>query len=435
MSRPLNASLLALALFACGGDDDGGGGDGARVDAGDDSQADAAGAGADAAPPGFPSSWELTLVARCNFEVNEGGAYRIPTDHFLSGPSVKVNDAGQVAVTVPIAPDGLRHLWTGDAAGGELVYDSPEEVFMSSASIDRSGRAVFDLSMSDAAGLYTWDPDGRPAGDLLTSEPFGASRGDPQINDAGQVGFRATFDNGHAHYMLEDGRSSPTVRVAETSLDGDSPYSFLFSPAFNGRGDLASGARRGPGVDNSRPDEIVVWPASGEPVVVARDADADPRSPYASFDSTRVSLNDRGQVSFGATLVDGGARVVVVADGASEDLIIAREGDGEVGEIEFFSTDINAHGWVVFRAFDTDGKRAVWVGDGNQLDRVLTQLDEVATDLGTAAVTQETADNPAFDGNPSINDQGDVAFACGLAPVDDDQVEWGTGVFLATARR
>ena len=435
VSRRIATCLLSLALACGGGDDDDG--DGSAADAGDQPQADAATGGPDAGPPDFPAAWELELLARCNFEVNEGKAYRIPTDHFLDGPSVQVNAVGQVAVSVPIAPDGKRHIWMGDADGGELVYHSPVDAFMSGVSIDRSGRAVFDLTMTDTEGLYAYDPAGRPGGDVLTTEPFGAtSRGDPQLNEAGQVGFRASFGgSSHAHYVLEDGRSSPAVRVAETALDGDSPYSFLFSPAFNGRGDIASGARRGPGLDNDRPDEVVLWQASGDPVVIARDADGDPRSPYAAFDATHVSLNDRGQVAFITTLVEGGVRAVVLGDGSSDDLVIAREGEAEVGEIEFFSTDVNAHGWVVFRAFDTDGKRAIWVGDGSQLVRIATERDEVPTDLGTAIIAQETADNPVFDGNPTINDRGDVAFACGLAPVDDDQVEWGTGIYLAAASR
>jgi hypothetical protein len=422
-------ALCLISLVACG-DDDGA----SRPDAGDVPPIDAAGGETDAGPAVFPGSWELALLARCNFEVNEGGAYRIPPDHFLDGPNPQVNGAGQVAVTVPIAPDGKRHLWLGDASGGELVYHSPVDAFMSGVSLDGGGRAVFDLTMTDTEGLYYYDDTANPVSDVITTEPFGAfGRGDPLLNEAGQIGFRANFGDSHAHYVLEAGSSSPAVRVAETALDGDSPYSFLFSPAFNGAGDVASLARRGPGTDNDRPDEIVVWRSNGDSVLVARDADGDPESPYARFDASHVSLNDHGQVAFIAELMDGG-RAVVVADGAADDLVIAREGEGDIGEIEFFSTDINAHGWVVFRAVDTDGKRAIWVGDGSMLKRVATAGDQVPTDLGTGMIAQESADNPVFDGGPSINDRGDVAFACGLTPTDDDQVEWGTGVYLAAAR-
>jgi len=424
--RPI--ALCLISLVACG-DDDGS----SRPDAGDVPPIDGAAGETDAGPAVFPGSWELSLLARCNFEVNEGGAYRIPTDHFLNVPAVQVNRAGQVAFTVPIAPDMRRHLWLGDASGGELVYQSPVEAFMSGVSIDRDGRAVFDLTMTDTEGVYAYDPAAGPADDLITTEPFGAiGRGDPQVNDAGQIGFRATLGGAHAHYVLEDGRTSPAVRVAETSLDVDSPYSFLFSPAFNGRGDIASQARRGPGIDDDRPDEILLWGASGDPLVIARDVDADPRSPYAGFDASHVALNDRGQVAYIADLVAGG-RAVVVGDG-SQDVIIAREGEGEVGDIEFFSPDLNNHGWVVFRAFDSEGLRAIWAGDGTSLARVATEHDQVPTDLGAGAIDQETPDNPVFDGGPSINDGGDVAFACGVTPTDDDQVEWGTGVYLAAAQ-
>jgi len=418
-----------IFLVACGGDDDGS----SRADAAGGPPFDAAGSQPDAGPAVFPGSWELSLLARCNFEVNQGGAYRIPPDHFLDGPNPQVNGAGQVAVSVPIAPDSKRHVWLGDAGGGELAYHSPVDAFMSGVSLDDSGRAVFDLTMTDTEGLYYYDAAANPVSDVITTEPFGAlGRGDPMLNEAGQIGFRANFGDARAHYVLEAGSSSPEVRVAETALDGDSPYSYLFSPAFNGAGDVASQARRGPGTDNDRPDEIVVWTSSGDAVLVASDTDGDPESPYARFDASHVSLNDRGQVAFIADLVAGG-RAVVVADGAADDLIIAREGEGEVGDIEFFSTDINAHGWVVFRAFDKDGKRAVWVGDGTMLKKVATAGDQVPTDLGTGMIAQESADNPVFDGGPSINDRGDVAFACGLTPTDDDQVEWGTGVYLAAA--
>lgn len=430
MSRRLTASLL-LVLLACGGDDD----DRPAADAGGGPAADGAPGSPDAGPAVFPGSWELALVARCNFAENEGGAYRIPPDHFLDGPAVQVNAGGQVAVAVPIAPDGLRHIWMGDTDGGGLVYDSPAEAFMSGVSIDDGGRAVFDLTMTDSEGLYLYDPAARPTSDLLTTEPFGAfGRGDPQLNQAGQIGFRASFGDARAHYLLEAGSSSPAVRVAETALDPESPYSYLFGPAFNGAGDLASLARRGPGTGDERPDEIVVWKASGETVVIARDVDADPRSPYAGFDASHVAMNDRGQVAFVAELVDGGQRALMVGDGSGDDLAIAREGVGEVGELEYFSPDINAHGWVVFRAFDSEERRAIWVGDGATLRRIATAGDQVPTDLGTGAIAQESADNPVFDGGPSINDRGDVAFACGLAPTDDDQVEWGTGVYLAAAR-
>jgi hypothetical protein len=429
MSRSALACLVLL--IGCGGDDDGGGGDpGGGSDAGREVDA---GSSPDAGPAVFPGSWQLTLIARSNFEVNESGSYRIPPDHFLDLPTIQLTGDGQVAFGVPIAPDSRRHLWLGDAEGGELVYASPVDAFMTGVAMNGSGRVVFDLTETDTEGLYYYDPGARPESGVATTEPFGAlSRGGVTINDDGQVGFRASFGDARAHYLLEPGSSSPAVRIAETALDAGSPYSFLFSPAMNQAGDIAGQGRRGPGQGDERPDEIVIRQADGEAVIVARDVDADPRSAYAEFDASAVAVNRAGQVAFIANLAAGG-RAVVVGDGTS-DRIIAREGEGEVGEIEFFSPDINAHGWVVFRGFDSEGLRAIWIGDGTSLERIATEHDQVTSDVGPARIDQETEENPVFAGGPTINDRGDVAFTCGLAPPDDDQEEWGTAVYVAFAQ-
>ena len=40
-----------------------------------------------------------------------------------------------------------------------------------------------------------------------------------------------------------------------------------------------------------------------------------------------------------------------------------------------------------------------------------------------------------FGGTPAINDAGDVAFVAALTPADTNQVEWGSGLFIASAGR
>lgn len=146
MARPRRLATCLLLAFACGGDDDDR--DRPVVDGGG-STADAAGETPDAGPAAFPGSWELALLARCNFAVNESGAYRIPPGHFVDGPAVQVNRAGQVAVTVPIAPDGRRHLWLGDESGGGLVYHSPDNpVFAGGPSINDRGDVAFACGLA-----------------------------------------------------------------------------------------------------------------------------------------------------------------------------------------------------------------------------------------------------------------------------------------------
>ena len=429
-SAALSAALLAATACGGGGDHPSGGDAGSGGGGAADGSPGAPDGGA---PASFPTGWSLALQARANFSVNDGGAYNIPADHFLDGPTIWVNNAGEVAFAVPIAPDNLRHLWYGDDQHGGLVYDSPAGAFVGGMSLDDAGTIAFDMTMAQPEGLYQIDAAGGGEAQLLTTEPFGAlGRGTPLINAHGDIGFRASVGADHAHYMWPAGGPSPLPRATETALDPQSPYSYLFSPAFNRRGDLAGQARRGPGLDDSNPDEIVLWPTSGDPVVIARDADADSSSLYAGFDASRIGLDDRGQVVFIADLVEGG-RAVVVSDG-TDTVTVAREGQDQVGSIEYFSPTINNSGWVVFRATDADGAHAIWLGDGTQLRKVVTEHDPVTTDLGAGMLAQEAADVPVFAGTPTVNDRGDVAFAAGVTPADDDQVEWGTGVFVARAQ-
>jgi hypothetical protein len=143
-----------------------------------------------------------------------------------------------------------------------------------------------------------------------------------------------------------------------------------------------------------------------------------------------VSLTDSGWVALTASL-DGGARGVYFSDGTTT-RTIATTALPEVSEIEFFAPAANDAGVVAFRAKDGSGLRAVWVGDGTDLEVVVREHDLIETDLGTARIDQNDA-SPVFGGGPSINPRGDVAFAATLTPPDDNQVEWGTGVFLALA--
>jgi uncharacterized protein (TIGR03382 family) len=99
--------------------------------------------------------------------------------------------------------------------------------------------------------------------------------------------------------------------------------------------------------------------------------------------------------------------------------------------VESFPPDLNDRGLTVFRAIDGSGLRAVWVSDGESMKRVVTEHDLVPSDLGEARVDQETASSPVFGGSTLLNARGDVTFSAGLTPPDDDQEEWGTGVFVA----
>jgi hypothetical protein len=131
-----------------------------------------------------------------------------------------------------------------------------------------------------------------------------------------------------------------------------------------------------------------------------------------------------------ANLVAGG-RGVFLSDGVTTQAIATTSTPG-VTVVDFFAPHVNNAGQVVFRGRDGSKLSAVFVGDGTAIRRVIGEHDLVMTDLGTGRLDQHDA-SPVFGGGVTINNHGDIAFRCGLTPPDDNQVEWGSGVFIAFA--
>jgi hypothetical protein len=63
---------------------------------------------------------------------------------------------------------------------------------------------------------------------------------------------------------------------------------------------------------------------------------------------------------------------------------------------------------------------------------VIAEHDLVQTDLGPARIDQHDA-SPVFGGSPSIASDGAIAFNAALTPPEDNQTEWGSGIFIAYA--
>src|SRR5690606_17482051 len=113
---------------------------------------------------------------------------------------------------------------------------------------------------------------------------------------------------------------------------------------------------------------------------------------------------------------------------------IATSADPEVSSIDFFAPAVNDEGLVAFRAFDEAGLRAIFVGDGTTLRRVVTEHDLVPTDRGEGRIDQHDS-SPVFGGSVDINARGDVVFAAALTPTGNNQIEWGSGIFVAYAEQ
>ncbi len=257
-------------------------------------------------------------------------------------------------------------VWFGGQAQGEIVYQSDEEAFVLSVGLNNAGVAVWDEAFSSPQGLYTYDSKTDTAG-FLTNLPLGASSwGSPSINDLGQVGYRAGFSGSGQTWVSYDGTSTVPIHAAEAGVVVGSPYSFLFTPAFNDARQIAGKVRLGAAgeIAESRPDQIRIFEPNGSSVLIAEDVDSNAASPYARFDNS-VALTNDGRVVFLATLVAGG-RGVFLSDGVTT-VTIAVESGPDLSELEFFAPAVNETGLVAFRAFDESGLRAVFVGDGTML--------------------------------------------------------------------
>jgi hypothetical protein len=381
-----------------------------------------------ACPATVPDYTGFDLMIRSNF----ADAYRLPDGVFFANATPALNDAQQVAVKLDvISGTDAQGVWAGDVKVGEIAYQTSPFALVSDPSINSAGYVVFEQTFSLADGLYFHDIDSGDSG-LETTLPIGASSwAAPSVNDTKQIGYRAKFGfSGQAYYSY-DGISDADLHAAEVTLIPDSPYSFLFTPAFNNARQIAGKARLGgPGdVGDEQPDQIRIFEADQSSTLIVEDVDGDPASPFDKFDNS-VALTDDGRVAFIATRIIGG-RGVYISDGATT-IEIATTDDPQISDIEFFHPAVNNDGLVAFRAFDSDGLRAVWVGDGTTLRRVIAEHDLIECDLGLARIDQND-NSPVFGGSMTINDNGDVAFHCALTPEDNNQIEWGSAIYVARA--
>jgi hypothetical protein len=376
-----------------------------------------------------PEYTEFELQARTNLLINDNG-FNLPPGSSFNSVTVDMNDAAEVVFKVQIVPgfDGMS-VWFGSGGVGELACDSDDDIeaIISDPKINNAGAVVFSQFFSAAnEGIWLCDPIAQTAS-RLTTAPLGASSwGTPELNDAGAIGYRAGFGSGQAWASFFSGAAA--IHATEVGIDVGSPYDFLFSPSFDNQRRLAGVVRVAPAAPVAQHRQIRVFTSSGSSTQIAIDNTGSAASPFVSFDNS-VALNDSGQVAFIAALA-GNVRTVQRGDGNSV-VEIGRVGVAGLTEIESFGPAINADGLVAFRGRDINGQ-AIFVGDGQTLRRVIGRGDSIGSDLGIAQIGQNDS-SPVFGGGVAINVQGDVAFTAALHPPGNNQIEWGTGVYVAYA--
>lgn len=350
-------------------------------------------------------------------------AYNIPIGSSWNSSTPTLNDEGEVALHIQaVAPSFRAGIWSGStASGGIVALAADDDSLYSDADINATGDIAWRRAESSQNGVMLYDA---TSGDFefYTNAPLGSSSwGSVQINDSGVVAYRAGFGGGNAWVSFSDG--SADIHLADSGADGNSPYDWLFTPSLNGQGLIAGKVA----YQSLSTNQVVISDASGDATVVLEDDNLDDESPFSDFNNG-IDFNDEGQVAVVASLAEGGTAVVVADESGWTEY--ARQDTGQLGEIEYFSPQINNAGVVVFRAFDSSGTRGIWMADGESLTLLASHGDIVSTDAGPARLeSPDSIGGPNFGGAPAINDNGDVVFVSLLTDPDDSATSYGRGVF------
>ncbi|WP_131105977.1 cell wall-binding repeat-containing protein [Ornithinimicrobium sufpigmenti] len=374
----------------------------------------------------------IELQARSNLLVNDEG-WNLPPGSSFNSITTALSDDAQIAFPVQIATypgsptTSTAAVWLGQGGEGDLAHRLPVNTSISSSvHINDAGDVAFTVGDATANTLWMYEAADEEARQIVTMPVVPVNYSLGGIDEEQNIGFQGGFAGNRAFAAVIDGQG--VFYAQDTGLDPESGFSYLYSPTFNDAQQIAGKVSL---TESFNHQEIRLFEADGSSQAVLATDNVDPDSPYRSFDNS-VGLSDDGQVAAFATLREGNTKVLVRTDGTTVEHVADVSADSPLASFEFFAPDVNTRGEVVFRAVDKDGKRGVWVADGEDLRPVLVEGDVVETDLGLGQLGQHDS-SPVFGGSPQINNRGDVSITSGVHPEGNNEVEWGTGVFIAYA--
>ncbi len=375
----------------------------------------------------------IQLQARSNLLVNDNG-YNLPPGSSFNSITPALSDDGDVAFRVQLVYDeksgtSRPGVWYGGDGQGAIVHQAgTDDSVDNDVSINADGEVAFTIAPGGDLNNQLWIYDGAGSVQQRFSLPLvPSSYTNPTLGDAGTVASRATFGSGTG-WITTDADSAGTLVAGENPVNGD-PYYYLYTPDSNSAGQVAGKVGTDP--DDFGPVEIRRFEADGTSTRLLANNAEDPASAYSRFDNS-LSINDEGEVAVIATRAADNVRVLLRTDGTTTTEVVEASPTGTIRSFDSFPPDMNDAGQIVFRGNDADGSAIYVAGAGGSLTKVVGKGSHVTTDLGEGEIGQHDT-SPVLGGRPSINEGGDVAFAAALHPVGDNQVEWGSGVFVAYA--
>lgn len=349
-----------------------------------------------------------------------------PGSSFNSGTPAIADDGSVAMRLLVVGGTGRGGVWRGPGDGtGSVAFQTSPELLPADVAFAPDGSLVFEIYDIFTEGIFRLPAGGDAELVVPPGGPFGVNTfSNPQPAAGGDLVVRGGNFGGNRWIRVAGADGAQESLVAESSPG----IGFLFVPAGDAAARAIGKVRLG-STGGDQPDEIRRYAGPGDFVTLARDDDVDPASPFTSFDNS-VGATPDGRAAFIANLVGGGRGVFLAGEAGI--VTIATTADPLVSDISFFRPAANDAGVVAFRGTDAAGLDAVFVGDGRGLVRLVGEHDLVSTDLGLGRIDQNDG-SVTFGGSPAIDAAGSVAFSATLTPADDDQVEWGSGVFVARA--
>ncbi len=364
-----------------------------------------------------PVGWTFEIQCRSSLDAGTP-ALNLPFPSSLSSQYVSIGDDGDVAIRVVLG--GQEGVFYGQGGVGGMIFTAPvlgDPVWSTTLDL-RNGMIAIELGgFGDGAELYD------TSGALLEIFSGGGSEGVSSVSSVtlasdGAVCYRGDFGSEDKLVIDQfvDGVRTQ-VSIADT-FSGE--YSFLFAPEMNDARQVVTST-----IPETGPSRRVVrFDSFGVPTTVAETGGMW----NAVVNSTAIAQN--GDVAFSARRTSGSIWEVNHWDGVATTMVASGDdADIQNGSIANFPPVVNSNGWVAFRATDVaNDSTAIWVGDGENLVKLIEYGQMIETDLGDLALG---VDFGGFDGRQvtsgaiDINDAGQVAFSAFLRN--------GTvGVFVAT---
>jgi hypothetical protein len=341
-----------------------------------------------------PTQWTFRVLAR---EGPPGVALGIPSGAELVQNDPGLDNDGSAAVRFTQSGGEGIFVYNALSGMGSVVLSNPAAVYSSSVDV-LNGRIALTGSSIELRDF---------SGALLDEFPTGGSEGVTgsfnrvRLTSSGAVGYRAAAES-VTKFIVDRHVGPARIQTALASTDSSGPYSFLYSPTINDSLQMAAK------VDLRAGGSAVVRYQEGQAPVTIQDLAG---SPYNTI-SFGTDMNGAGEVAFFARVASDNTFRLLKGSGGGTTQIASGAPDNPQGitnsAFANFPPVINGAGLVAFRPNDLGN--AIYLGDGQDLVRVVGAGSPIPTPGGPSQVEFLGSGSTAIVGNIALNDAAQIAF-------------------------